>query len=92
MYAAYLYILRAFESAAGSRIGRSPDSEREIALDPSRTGSRRVDGERSFLLVGETPASAGTARQAGLPCEHRTAAGPGQAGQRRNHVVIGPAG
>ena len=31
MYAAYLYILRAFDGAAASRPGRSPDPEREIA-------------------------------------------------------------
>lgn len=31
MYAAYLYILRAFDSAAGARLGGSPDPEREIA-------------------------------------------------------------
>jgi hypothetical protein len=31
MYAAYLYILRAFDSAAASRLGRSLDPEREIA-------------------------------------------------------------
>lgn len=31
MYAAYLYILRAFDNAAGARLGRSPDPEREIA-------------------------------------------------------------
>jgi len=31
MYAAYLYILRAFDSAAASHLKRSPDPEREIA-------------------------------------------------------------
>lgn len=31
MYAAYLYILRAFDSAATSPLGRSMDPEREIA-------------------------------------------------------------
>jgi hypothetical protein len=31
MYAAYLYILRAFDGAAGSRLDRSLDPEREIA-------------------------------------------------------------
>jgi hypothetical protein len=31
MYAAYLYILRAFDSAAGARLGGNPDPEREIA-------------------------------------------------------------
>jgi hypothetical protein len=31
MYAAYLYILRAFEVAARSRPAKSPDPEREIA-------------------------------------------------------------
>jgi len=31
MYAAYLYILRAFDSAAASHLERSPDPEREIA-------------------------------------------------------------
>ena len=42
MYAAYLYIFRAFDSAAGSRLGRSPDPEREITDDrwPSAVVSR----------------------------------------------------
>jgi hypothetical protein len=31
MYAAYLYILRAFDSAAASRLAKSRDPEREIA-------------------------------------------------------------
>lgn len=31
MYVAYLYILRAFDSAAASRLAKSPDPEREIA-------------------------------------------------------------
>jgi hypothetical protein len=31
MYAAYLYIFRAFDSAAASRLAKSPDPEREIA-------------------------------------------------------------
>ena len=31
MYAAYLYILRAFDSAAASRVAKSRDPEREIA-------------------------------------------------------------
>jgi hypothetical protein len=31
MYAAYLYILRAFDGAAASGLGRSLDPEREIA-------------------------------------------------------------
>jgi hypothetical protein len=31
MYATYLYILRAFDSAAASRLAKSPDPEREIA-------------------------------------------------------------
>jgi hypothetical protein len=31
MYAAYLYIFRAFDGAAASRLAKSPDPEREIA-------------------------------------------------------------
>ena len=31
MYAAYLYIFRAFDSAAATRLAKSPDPEREIA-------------------------------------------------------------
>jgi hypothetical protein len=43
MYAAYLYILRAFESAARSGLERSPDPEREIADGgwPSAAVSRK---------------------------------------------------
>ncbi len=43
MYAAYLYILRAFDGAARSRHERSPDPEREIADGrwPSAAGDRK---------------------------------------------------
>jgi hypothetical protein len=34
MYAAYLYIFQAFDSAAASRLAKSPDPEREIARWP----------------------------------------------------------
>ena len=42
MYAAYLYILRSFDSAAASRLAKSPDPEREIADGrwPSAAASR----------------------------------------------------
>lgn len=42
MYAAYLYIFRAFDSAADSRLAKRPDPEREIAdgRSPSAAVSR----------------------------------------------------
>ena len=49
MYAAYLYILRAFESAARSRLERSPDPEREIA--DGRWPSAAVSRKQQNILV-----------------------------------------
>ena len=49
MYAAYLYILRAFESAGRSRLERSPDPEREIA--DGRWPSAAVSRKQQNVLV-----------------------------------------
>lgn len=57
MYAAYLYILRAFDSAAASHLERSPDPEREIA--DGRWPSAAVN--RCDSPLGAGPDSGGTA-------------------------------
>jgi hypothetical protein len=56
MYAAYLYILRAFDSAACSRLERSADPERGIA-DGRSPNVRRGD---SLPLFGPSEASSHT--------------------------------
>jgi hypothetical protein len=49
MYAAYLYVLRAFECAARSRLERSPDPEREVA--DGRWQSAAVSRKQQNILV-----------------------------------------
>ena len=60
MYAAYLYIFRAFDTAAGSRLERSPDPEREIADGrwPSVAVSR-CDSSSPARLDPQEPAVGG---------------------------------
>jgi hypothetical protein len=53
MYAAYLYIFRAFDSAAATRIAKSPDPEREIA--DGRWPSAAVAGSGPGPFIGRPP-------------------------------------
>jgi len=68
MYAAYLYIFRAFESASESRLARSLDPEREIADDRwpsvavSRCDSRSPARPDSAGTLGISTSAAAKAR------------------------------